>query len=668
MQLYSRPNRQELTVQLKRADGDMFQCCYFRPDTGELEKLRPLPVDPGKLGLDLEYGRKTGLWAAEALLDQGHPSVIAEHVRSRFGQRLGEVLFSLLFPNDRLLSELLRGLFPQQTHGNITPVEKAVRLRIWTDDPLLLQQPWRLVRWHGQLLIHSGWTFELVQTERSEGQIEIFSPTKLLIVAPTYGGRAGGGDIGTDSHLENLKELLGSLSRKGQLEEDYFQRARTRSELLGMLKGMQPEILYYYGHGEFLDDQLCLMLDGDSPDSGLQALQVSELLSLFGTHKPRVVFLNGCVTGAGGWQSAGTQLGAHIPLVIANRTIVFSKEAAQTAQWWFRSLFHDRIDPVESLHAADEAQSQWQPHWMTTVIHSRYQYSRIAGPSREYQDPDQHLDLDRDAPRALAVRHVKDLVTDQTRKVESIVAYATRSNMVSDFSTQLLRELTDSDQQKLFRVQHIPLKRFPQLPEHRFSELRDQLVKELKVQLRAKPTETLRQLLNRQHRAPMGTIPRVLWLDFGVFGEGKDMHPPPTPLPEWLAFCKEVLAPECPDGLFLLATLCIEVEEPAVLPFILEQIETARLDLSSSIFRCSGLPPLHLVTEGDLHDYLTKAKHGPEALARELAKYIYQLTKGEYEAAVSWIRRGHVEGWSLIFQELKDKLPASAPKPPRRRF
>ncbi len=673
MQLYSNPDRQELTVHLTSSDGEMFQCCYFRPDTGELEKLRPLPVDSSKLGLDLEYGSKTGLRAAEALLDHGHPSEIAERVRSRFGQRLGEVLFSLLFPNDRFLADLLRGMFPQQTHGNITPVEKAVRLRIWTDEPLLLQQPWRLVRWHGQLLINSGWTFELVQTACSEGQMEIFSPTKLLFVAPTYGGRAGEGDIGTDAHEENLKEILRSLSRKGQPDEGYFQRARTRSDLLSLLKGMQPEILYFYGHGDFLDDQLCLILDGDTADAGEQALQVSELLGLFGTQKPRIVFLNGCVTGAGGWQSAGTQLGAHIPLVIANRTIVFSKEAAQTAQWWFRSLFQDRVDPVESLHAMDEAQSQWQPHWMTTVIHRRYQYSRIVGPSPEYRDPDQHLDLDRDLPRAVAVRHVQELVSDmneakQFRKVEAIVAYATRSNLVSDFSTQLLRELTAPAHQKNFRVQHLPIHRFPQLPEHRFSELRRELVSELKVQLRARPTETLRQLLNRQHKAPMGTIPRVLWLDFGVFGQGANMHPPPTPLTEWLAFCKEVLAPECPDGLFLLATLFVEVEDPEVLPFLHEEIETAKLNLLSSIFRCSELPPLQLVTESDLLQYLTKAKHGPETLARELAKYIYQLTKGEYEAAVGLIRRGHREGWISMFQELKAKLPAPQTTPQRRRF
>ena len=31
------------------------------------------------------------------------------------------------------------------------------------------------------------------------------------------------------------------------------------AELLSLLKGMQPEILYFYGHGDFLDDQLCLM-------------------------------------------------------------------------------------------------------------------------------------------------------------------------------------------------------------------------------------------------------------------------------------------------------------------------------------------------------------------------------------------------------------------------
>lgn len=657
----------ELTVELRQRDGGLIQGRYYRPDGGELEKLRPAAVDLAKLGSELEFQGKRGLAAATALLDHRSLREREAQIRSNFGQRLGQVLFQLLFPEEALLTRLLQSMFAMGVGDRITPAEKAVRLRIWTDVPLLLELPWRLTRWHGQLLLNCGWRFELASSPRSEGLLEIFSPTRLLIIAPTYPSHGSQPDIGTAGHLECLDEILRTLPRRGQKEAEYLQIVQSRTALLQALRGMQPEILYFYGHGEFLDDQLCLLLDTDA--GGEEPLPVADLLNLFGRSPPKIAYLNGCVTAAGGWRSAGIQLGSQVPLVIANRTTVRSRDAAKSGQRFFRHLFHERLDPVEALHSVDEPQSQWDAHWMTTVIHRRYEYSRIAGSPAEYKDPEQHLDLDRDTPRALMVRHVKDLVTDGIRKVEAVVAYAPPGNLLGEFSLQVWRELNHPNEQKLARVQRIPIGQFPALSEEQFPTLSRRLESELRVALGAqRPTETLRQILNRQHRAPPGLVARVLWLDFGVFGRGPGMHPPPTPLREWLTFCKEVLAPNCPDDLHILASLAIEVQEESLLPLVQEQIEEARIDLPSNIFRCSGLHPLTKVTEGDLNEYLKKAKHGPEGLARDLAKLIYRATGGTYEDAVQWLKRGQRDGWSQINQELKTHIHGLPPKKPERKF
>ena len=661
--------RQELTVSVRVGKDGLVHCAYYRPDTEELIALRPPTSVLAQLGQDLKFGRQKGLKAAQALLDTGSPTELASRLRSDWGQRLGHLLFELLFPSDKHWRDLLWGMFPREQRERITPVSQPVRLRIWTDVELLLMLPWRLMMWRNQWLLNCGWTFELTQAPRSTGLLELFSPTKILIVAPTYSSRKEQSDIGTQTHINNLIGKLQSLSLQ-HVAQDFFQIARTRSELSRVLQGMHPELLYYYGHGEILDHQLCLLLNADTPAGGEEPFMVSELLGLLtkgGRKPPRVVFLNGCVTASGGWRSAGSQLAAHVPLVIANRTTVASGQAARTAERWFGSLFEDHVDPAEALHWLDDNQSQWDAHWLTTVIHREYEYSRIAGNPPDYKDVDAYLDLNRDGPRALIVRHIKDLVTDGNRRVEALVAYATPRNLLGDFGTQALRELNNPHEQKRAQVQRIRIK-FPFVPEDQFSQLHDVLRKELRLQFKSGPEETLRQSLQRLHRAPAGPIPRVLWLDFGVFGRGMNHHPPPTPLPEWFTFCKNVLAEECPVGLHILTSLSIEADNDQILSTIHEQIEQARVDLSSTVFRCSGLPPLSPVSKGDLNDYLKKAKHGPEGLAGELAGLIFSVTGGEYEAAADWLKKGQRDGWSQIREQLQKQAGIAPSEPLRRKF
>ena len=202
---------------------------------------------------------------------------------------------------------MLGALFDSGAERQPAPSRHPVRLRVWTETPALLGLPWRLTTWSGRWLVDDGWTFEVTTEVVPQFRAILPLPCRILVVAPGHRGMV---DIGTDDHLKNLFEVLGAPY------QGLWHRARSRRDLAAALPAMCPDVLYYYGHGAIIGGQLCLACGG--PDEPRDPLLVAHLRQLMQQHAPKLVYINGCMSGASGWHSAGHQLGPTVPMVVSN--------------------------------------------------------------------------------------------------------------------------------------------------------------------------------------------------------------------------------------------------------------------------------------------------------------------------------------------------------------
>lgn len=658
------PFRPELTVHLALSPEGAVRVVYHRADLGMLESLTPQPRRLTDIGTDLRYpdrrAKRRGVAAIHALLDENDENQFDAAVRGELGQRIGRLLFELLFPEEALWRKLFAGLFSLGDQRLANPSLHPVRLRVWTEDPELLSLPWRMTLWQSEWLLNSGWTFEVVKTPRSDGLLALRSPCKLLVVAPRYPGQT---TPGTAHHFADLRDYLYRLSPL-RTQPEFFRRAETRAELLSAISGMGPEIVYFYGHGDLRNGQLALLLDNPGNNES-DPLGMADFKRMLAVRYPRIVFLNGCLTGAAGWQAAGHHLCPQVPLVFGNRTVIFSNYAGRIARRWFERVLGNGVDPVLALHQLDPKYSQWDYHWITHVVHSHYRTCTIDGQPMATEDEFGALRLDRDEPRALVARHAGELLHSSRRRVEALVAFAESDNLIESFAHQAVDELEHS---KLARVYYEVIK-FPLLskahagaradktkvPERALS-LKELLQAELLLQLEAEGSETLSQLLRRRY-VEEGAGPQIVLLEFGVFGRRQGLISPPVPLREWLLFCQDILAQACPDGLRIIAYVGIEADVSKH-GDIESQMDNYRVQLTTEKFRCSVLSVLTRVKAGHLSDYLQNHSNCPSGYIQEASQRIFRKTAGVYAPTVTEIRKGQVGGWASLLDALRQEQNA----------
>lgn len=128
-----------------------------------------------------------------------------------------------------------------------------MRVRIYTTIRTLVVLPWRLAAWKGKFLADSGWTFEVVTDIPPGPALSFAVPAPLLVIAPELAGME---DIGTREHVQALQQAL--PAQYGTSTS--FRVARTREQIREAFLGMQPRVVYYYGHAENRGGQTCMLL------------------------------------------------------------------------------------------------------------------------------------------------------------------------------------------------------------------------------------------------------------------------------------------------------------------------------------------------------------------------------------------------------------------------
>ncbi|MEM9492850.1 MAG: hypothetical protein AAGC55_27120 [Myxococcota bacterium] len=190
---------------------------------------------------------------------------------------------------------------------------------------------------------------------------------------------------------------------------------------------------------------------------------------------------------------------------------------------------------------------------------------------------------------ASAEEALRDFIAQFTRsrrqQVTALVAYGSPGIGLE----QLWNELGRSVLGKLapqIAAQWVPI-HFPQLRERLYADLEY----ELQTQLAARPGEVMQDILTRI--APPDSTPglRILWLDWGVFGEaiGHRRRLSHHELQTWLQFCSDFLTVHCPPNVRIVAHLAIESDDRAGLEAFLDQ-QRAEPWCRSAEFRLKSLP------------------------------------------------------------------------------
>ena len=565
---------------------------------------------------------------------------LAAGALAREAEQLGPALFELLFgpPEGELCRRLLRVAF--NSEQTPSPERQPLRVRIQTDDSLLQQLPWRRTSWNNRQLWESGWTFELLPVAGAPepppyADVQLYTPCEVLIVAP----ETPGGPLRSESHCRDLQQLF-----QGRWPNHpwppLFAASRQDIEDCIRTREYRPHIIYYYGCAETTGGELLLSL-GDG-----QRLTLSELAAVWSTHPPKVLFLN--LVGQSLQQGIGSVAGLlpAIPFIAIQTTPGGDTLEARAAGIRWLGALLDGEDPVAALHAYGLSDA------MGWTAYRRWQTYPVMQPTPE--DLIEVL-LDRHNQRALITDYVMELVHSRECRLQAVLVYGERTNLVERFSIQLLDHLKRKarDPVNIKRLElRLPLSIQP------FSK--QDIEQVVRRRLNVAPRESIIKHIEANAPERIGKACPVLLLDWKMSGALlQDLRLLSAQVETWLTFCRDELAHACSDGLRLLSYLALE--PVAAQDDTLQQVLDAllyRQFLGDPTFAFELLPPLENVTEKDLVRYFSDRQHCncPEVMRTRLPFLIYQATTGgAFDATVKLLRKGAGNFWHDLYDDLKQK-------------
>ena len=466
---------------------------------------------------DIE-GRFRGLCAA---VTSGDPARLRDELGGARRHQYGQDIFKLLF-NEEDLSKLFES-------PGATPLRRGLRVRIQERmgrrPPLFDDLPWRIATWKDHPLVTPGapnsWRFELAWPDANgvappSKRIDV--PCRILVIA------AGEPSL-HETHLRSLRQILAIAAEHTPRKVEHLTSVVRTSEALRAAPS--AEIIY-------------VLSDPGSPD----VLPRKALFDTLSKRRPGVIILTGLASA-----SEARNLLASIPVVLT------APRPASNVLGWFHEVLLENREPVDAVHTLPAMDDHIDAHAIRVAAHfERFEVVRPVPAGRVRVNHS----LDRAAQRGIALGEVNKLLSDGDRRVQAFVAWGTPSDAPHLIGTQLLEHVR--------RQAHgppavKPLK--PRIPEER-SDLAIELAGNIRAQLGLEdPNLPLESGLRKTAPAGHGTRRPLLWLDFGVYGDGStDEGPYRKPLMmehlrTWWRFCCHELAPACPKHVRLVAVIAL---------------------------------------------------------------------------------------------------------------
>ena len=637
--------RRPLTVRLAR-DGATLRWSHHLGDRALHEGAEPWAA----LGKDLRIDDAIGLDAVARLLDRGDGKELLAQLSLRRLTDVGEILFRTLLGPPEVWEAVLPVAFGQPEGTRPPPTFDALRVRVVTTDPDLLGMPWRLASWQGKRLVEGllPWTFEVSALPDPRLSVHFPHPARVLVLAP--GKVEGLRDLEADQHVAELQEAVSAVSPVYK-DGAYFRLVKNDGDLFAALRGMRPHVVYYYGHAEVLGGLAALTLAG--PD-GQKRLLIMDDFKRRMESLPLAVFVNGCMSGASGWHSAGHKLSPEVPVVVANRTTSWTGNAGPAAIRWLQELLRGDRDPVALLDTLDPTGMTRDFQWATTIVHTGY-LTWTAGEADDEPRAPVGLRLDRKSQRNAALGQVTSLVQGKSKRVEVMVAYGEPGNHVEQVGDQLVDYLETHARQSV-RAKRLVL-RFPDVRAELVQGLEDELRRALGVGAHDDLQYAVRRFLPRPDASRATPL---LWIDWGTFAHADDtregLQPPLDALErsEWLELCSKTLVDACPAECRIVSFLATEIA-PGAGAALKDEIETHGFDLVSDAFGCQLLPELLGLSVMDILEYLRdprNTKCPPGNIPQQMAKLLHQATRGNYQDTVALIHKAEATTWMRLRAEL----------------
>lgn len=641
--------RLQLTVSLERT-GDTLQVSYFDP------KFQPIgqvsTVSWSSIGTAFTYARDGasihGIDGINAALDQGDVHELVQYFTRERLIEVGHILFSTLLGNSDRWEPVLRALFDERSGPRPNPPRHSVRVRISTSIRELIDLPWRLCTWKGKFLTDSGWTFEVVGQLRSLVDIDFDTPCPILIIAPQYTGMAS---IGTSDHLQALRQGL----PEQYLTSSYLRVVETRSQARDAFLGMNPRVVYFYGHAELQGQQLCLQFADDS--NALERVTADEFKRMMAGRYPRVAYINACKSGAGGWYSVGYQLSPDVAVTIANATTSWSRHAGPAAISFLLKILTQGYEPIVAAHEIDDDVSTRGFEWGMRTIHANYRSWRAEPLSSTGPLTPLGLRLDREGSRERSLSRVAGLVRSDEHRVMNMITYASEGSRV-DLVSEQIKDYLEDHAYHMAQITWCSV-RFPKGDKIESQDI----ARELAVSLDAAPGEPIEYALRRSARglAVASDATPIVWLDWGVFGHSYDQIIGRSHLIRWVQFCSE-LAQSTPPDIRVIAYMGFEIK-PSGHKKLESIVRVLALEyLANSAFSVELIPPLPPLEMLDIAKFLHDDDNCrcPPELVTKMAELLFEKTQGQYARTLEYIETAEREGWYNLLRALSpDNQPQS---------
>ncbi len=386
-----------------------------------------------------------------------------------------------------------------------------------------------------------------------------------------------------------------------------------------------------------------------------------DLAELLRPRPPRIVYLNTCSAGAGGWHGAGNLLCFPGNVVLTHLCPVRVGAAQGRAERFFHRLAHDGDDPVTSFLPRHNELASGGFAWMCGAIHSSARAWRLARPSETVCDePDERwaLRLDRRPQRMMVLDRVNyNLLRAATpRRGAAFVAAAGPGNHLHQLGEQLFTFLRDDEHMR----RHLLRLDVTVPPDDARSQ--EPWDEHMRMALGAGPSATLVDAMTgflRSRGVEDGHA--VVWLDFGGWPRAASGRPI-VRTTGWLRRCRHwterhfSALPRLRVAYFL----GLEVES-ALRGKIQRALKSPKIreEMNSSVFAYDVLVEPGPIEYDDIREFLrlNQALNLTEEDQRALAEAIHKTATCDregtgYRESVELLQRGRERGWEQLLREL----------------
>ena len=325
--------------------------------------------------------------------------------------------------------------------------EAAVDLRIVTEDEAAARLPWSLLYDDRRFLAATNWTVSLSAPPDDWKNVELPPSPRIMIVMPQPNGW---GKTSAEAHLQELERTLSKVNSL-HICGKHLCLVSNWEDFQEKLPVEEPDILYYYGHGDSdtSNSKLIFASRDTNSEIAVSAAELANALRVLGAKVPRLAYINCCLGDAGGLLGVGRQLGGVVPSVITNCTLAQVETAKAQALDIWRSILLDGLSPHEAVAAmrknlaGRQAGGLSDARWLAPIVYCGYENWDFKPPKVYEQtiDPNWEYMLDRITPTGVALLEAGYMFDNGKPRALAFIWYGKQSQGVKEFYKRLEIEL-----------------------------------------------------------------------------------------------------------------------------------------------------------------------------------------------------------------------------------